>query len=292
MCVMKDIIIPASDGILNMSDEEFSLFGNLIYSSLGIKMPKTKKHMLISRLAKRVNALGCKSYGEYYSFLCSEQGKTTELKKMVDAVTTNKTDFYREADHFKILIDKVLPTLVETEKFLNKRLINIWSAGCSSGEEAYTIAMLMSDYFNNKNECFNILATDISSKVLQIGCDAIYPETVIKPIPDKMRKKYLMRGTGEKNGLYRIVPSLRDKVTFRYLNLMNSTFDVDEMMDIIFCRNVIIYFDKETQKTLFEKFYKQLVPGGYLFIGSSETLYGINSDFMPVGPTVYRKPMD
>ncbi len=277
-------------GLITMSDKEFSLFSTLIYNRLGIKMPPVKKLMLTSRLMKRLKVHGLRSYKDYYDFLCSEKGESEEFNKMIDAVTTNKTDFFREPDHFNILTKTVLPELILTENFIERKVINIWSAGCSTGQEAYTLTMVMSEFFNGMKSKFSILATDISPKVLQAGYDAIYTESVIEPIPDYMRQKYLMRGTGDKSGLFRIIPPLRERVTFKQLNLMDNQFNVPMNMDIIFCRNVIIYFDKETQVELFKKFYKHLVPGGYLFIGSSETLYGINNDFIPAGPTVYKKP--
>lgn len=279
-------------GLVAMSDKEFSLFSTLIYNRLGIKMPPVKKLMLTSRLMKRLKAHGLRSYKDYYDFLCSEKGESEEFNKMIDAVTTNKTDFFREPDHFNILVQTVLPELVLTENFSGSKLINIWSAGCSTGQEAYTLAMVMSEFFNGIISKFSILATDISPKVLQSGYDAIYTESVIEPIPEYMRKKYLMRGKGDKNGLFRIVPSLREKVTFKQLNLMDSQFNVPMNIDIIFCRNVIIYFDKDTQIELFKKFYKHMVPGGYLFIGSSETLNGISKEFISVGPTIYKKPKE
>jgi len=279
-------------GITSMSDNEFSLFSKLIYSRLGIKMPYTKKLMLISRLTKRLRTLGISSYREYYDFLCTEKGESEEFNKMIDAVTTNKTDFFREPDHFDILIKKVLPDLVESEIFNERKMVNIWSAGCSTGEEAYTLTMVMSEFFSGARNKFRILATDISPRVLQAGYEAVYTESAIEPIPLSLRQKYIMRGTGEKKGFFRIIPALREKVTFKQLNLMDAQFNVGTQMDIIFCRNVIIYFDKETQVGLFKKFYKNLAPGGYLFIGSSETLYGVNNDFIPAGPTVYRKPKD
>ncbi|HNX23092.1 MAG TPA: protein-glutamate O-methyltransferase [Spirochaetota bacterium] len=278
--------------IMNMSDNEFSLFSTLIFTRLGIKMPQTKKLMLISRLTKRLRALGYRTYKEYYDYLCSAKGESEEFNKMIDAVTTNKTDFFREPDHFDILVKRVLPDLTDPEKFTERKVINIWSAGCSTGEEAYTLTMVMSEYFSGVKSRFSVLATDISPKVLQAGKDAIYTGSAIEPIPVYMRQKYLMRGTGDKSGLFKIIPALRERVTFKQLNFMDRQFNAGKDMDIIFCRNVIIYFDKETQKELFKKFYQHLVPGGYLFIGSSETLYGVNSDFIPAGPTVYRKPKE
>lgn len=282
----------SGSAVSTMSDYEFSLFSTMIYNRLGIKMPYSKKLMLISRLLKRLRSLGMTTFREYYDYLSSEKGMPEEFNRMIDAVTTNKTDFFREPDHFNMLVKNVLPELEVSEIFNERKAIHLWSAGCSTGEEAYTLAMVLSEYFSETGNKFSILATDVSMRVLQSGSEAIYPESVIHPIPVPMRKKYLMRGTGEKNGLFRIVPDLREKVCFRQMNLMNSEFNIGDQMDIIFCRNVIIYFDKETQIRLFSKIYNHLVPGGYLFIGSSETLYGVNNDFIPAGPTVYRKPAE
>lgn len=275
---------------LDMTDREFTLFSTLIYSRLGIKMPYTKKLMLISRLAKRLRLLGLRSFNDYYEYISAGPGRSDEFIKMVDAVTTNKTDFFREPDHFDILSGKVLGEITGSALFKERNRVNVWSAGCSSGEEAYTISMVLSEYFKGDLSRFSILATDISTRVLGAGAEAVYSESVVEHIPQEYKKKYLMRGTGEKAGFYRIVPELRNRVAFRRLNLMDENFAVDEIMDIIFCRNVIIYFDRETQTKLFKKFYRHLAAGGYLFIGSSETLYGINDDFKPVGPTVYKKP--
>lgn len=282
-------VLAAPVGV-EMSDKEFSLFSTLIYTRLGIKMPYTKKLMLISRLAKRLRMLGLRSFKDYYDYISVGDGKNDEFIKMIDAVTTNKTDFFREPDHFDILESKVLPDITASGLFKDRNTVNVWSAGCSSGEEAYTISMVMSEYFSGDLNRFKILATDISTKVLGAGSEAVYTESVVEHIPLEFKKKYLMRGTGDKAGFFRIVPELRSRVTFQRLNLMDENFAVDEVMDIIFCRNVIIYFDRDTQAKLFRKFYRHLAAGGYLFIGSSETLYGINDDFKPAGPTVYRKP--
>ncbi|MFA5519335.1 MAG: protein-glutamate O-methyltransferase [Spirochaetota bacterium] len=276
-------------GVINMTGAEFDLFSNLIYSQLGIKMPPSKKLMLTSRLNKRVKALGYRSYKDYYDFIMNEKGTSFEFNRMIEAVTTNKTDFFRESAHFDILVRQVLPELTAGERFKRTGEIKAWSAGCSTGEEPYTIAMVLSEYFPGRKKGFNTLATDISIKVLKAGMDAIYKEEAIKPLSLEMRKKYLLRGTGENAGLYRIVPELRKKVYFKQLNLMDDVFKIDRDFDFIFCRNVIIYFDKSTQVKLFEKIYNHLNPGGYLFIGSSETLHGVSDRFKPIAPTVYKK---
>lgn len=276
-------------GTMTMTDKEFLLFSNLIYSVTGIKMPPVKKLMLTSRLSKRIKLLGFKSFREYYDFVCTPEGRSDEYHRMIDAVTTNKTDFFREPDHFGILAGRVLPELTAKEKFRQGNPINIWSAGCSTGEEPYTIAMAVSEYFGGNRAPVTILATDISTKVLNTAVNGIYTEANIKPIPLPLRKKYILRGKGERQGVFRIAPEIRKMVNFRKLNLMDDRFTFGERMDIVFCRNVIIYFDRATQTALFDRFYDIMSPGGYLFIGSSETLHGISDRFAQAGPTVYRK---
>ncbi len=276
-------------GIPVMSDREFSLFSEMIYSVTGIKMPPVKKLMLTSRLNKRVKALGMHSFRQYYDFVCSREGMSEEYHRMIDAVTTNKTDFFREPEHFNILRDVVFPGLSQEDRFRQGNSVNIWSAGCSTGEEPYTIAMVSSDYFGDNRSSVSILATDISTRVLNAAMNGVYSGDAIKPIPLPLRKKYLLRGKGEKTGVFRVAPEIRGMISFKKLNLMDDRFCFNSKMDIVFCRNVIIYFDRATQIDLFNKFYDVIAPGGYLFIGSSETLYGLNDKFVSAGPTVYRK---
>lgn len=276
-------------GVTTMSEKEFKLFSSMIYSATGIKMPPVKRLMLTSRLSKRIKVLKMKSFNEYYDYICSPAGMAGEYHRMIDAVTTNKTDFFRESGHFSILSNRVLPELSETARFRQGNPINIWSAGCSTGEEPYTIAMVASDFFSDNRTSVSILATDISTKVLNTAVNGVYTEPAIKPVPLPLKKKYILRGKGDKQGLFRISPEIRKMVNFRKLNLMDRRFNLGVDMDIVFCRNVIIYFDRPTQAELFDKFYEIIVPGGYLFIGSSETLHGLNEKFVPAGPTIYRK---
>jgi chemotaxis protein methyltransferase CheR len=273
-----------------MTDREFRLFSELIYNGLGIKMPPNKKLMLSSRLRKRLIEVGAKSYKEYYDYISKPDCDDNEFNRMIDAVTTNKTDFYREPIHFNVLKGEVLPILTQRERFKKEKIINIWSAGCSTGEEPYTLGFVLSDYFLGDNNAFIILATDISKQVLKKGASAIYNEEQINQIPKIVQKKYLLKGVGSKKGFYRIVPELRQKVEFRQLNLLETKFNIKTPMDIIFCRNVIIYFDRKTQIDLFDKFYNNIVPGGYLFVGSSESLHGISDKFKVVGPNIYQRP--
>jgi len=275
-----------------LTDLEFNQFSKFIYNQCGIKLPPIKRTMLSVRLAKRLRILKINNFKNYYQFLQSEEGQKNELVNMINVVTTNKTNFFREAKHFDILVEKVIPNLLQSRPDIRYKSLNIWSAGCSTGEEPYTIAMVMDDYVNNRNRInYSILCSDISTRVLKKAYKGIYDNNIIEGIPKHFIRKYLMRGKGKSSGKNRIVPELRERLTFRRINLNEgNNFGIKTLMDIIFCRNVIIYFDRETQIKLFKKYYNQLHPGGYLFIGHSETLHGINDKFIPVDASVYRKP--
>jgi chemotaxis protein methyltransferase CheR len=277
-----------------LSDEEFNRLSKLIQSECGIKMPPAKKAMLEARLRKRLHELGLMSFSEYCNYLFSPSGITDEVIHMIDAVTTNKTDFFREPKHFDYLTRKVLPELITVQGAgIRKRLI-VWSAGCSTGEEPYTLAMVLSE-FTEKCQDFRfdylILATDISTKALKKAKLAIYEQDRTASVPFELKKKYLLKSKDKNKGLVRIIPELRSVVKFRRLNFMDDNFEMHEPVDVIFCRNVIIYFDRPTQEIVLNKFYKHLNPGGYIFMGHSETLHGLDVPLIQVAPTVYRKPL-
>jgi len=227
------------------------------------------------------------SHDEYCEYLFSPQGMNDELPNLVDVVTTNTTDFFREPKHFEMLSGKVLPELYARRNSSSN--INIWSAGCSSGEEPYTLSMVLSEFGRlNPGFTFSILATDISTQVLRMAVRATYPETKIGPIPTECRKRYLLRSKDRAKKVVRIAPDARSHVRFRRLNFMEE-FTFNGQLDVIFCRNVVIYFDRETQETLFSRFCRKLAPGGYLFIGHSESLAGMDLPLEVVAPTVYRR---
>jgi len=274
-----------------MSDGDFRQFRDFIYDQCGINLMPKKKLMLTSRLSKRLRELGMSSFTEYFDYVTSSRGRSEELVRMINVVSTNKTDFFRESKHFDFLINQALPHFVRSGGASSHKRLNVWSAGCSSGEEPYTLAMVLSEFFRTTGMgAFSIYATDISTRVLAIAQKGIYPESTVEPVSRQLKQKYLMKGKGPKEGFCRIVPELRKYVRFQRLNLIEGRhFGLRTEMDIIFCRNVVIYFDRRTQIRLFEKFYNQLKPGGYLFIGHSETLHGINDKFVPVGVAVYRK---
>jgi chemotaxis protein methyltransferase CheR len=273
-----------------MSDREFQRFSALVYEHAGIKMPPAKKIMLEARLQKRLKSLGIGSFEEYGDYVTSRDGHENELIHMIDVVTTNKTDFFREPAHFEFLVKTALPNIQQLRKDAGHDPLRIWSAGCSSGEEPYTLAMVLSEYAQNRPDFrFSILASDICTQILKTAKTAVYPEERADTIPLNLKKKYLLKSKERERALVRIAPNLRSLISFRRINFMDDSFDVAEKMDIIFCRNVVIYFDKPTQQTLMRKFHKQLKPGGYLFIGHSETLSGLDVNFKPVASTVYVK---
>ena len=274
-----------------LTSTDFQQLSALIYSELGIKMPETKNTMLTGRLARRLRALGLGSFSQYCQFLFSPKGLEEEMVHLINAVTTNKTDFFREPSHFDYLTRTALTVLQENQRFSSRRPLRIWSAGCSTGEEPYTLAMVLADYQESQPGFrFGILASDISTRVLEIARRAVYPMERIEPISPLHRKKYLLKGRDQRNPEVRIAPELRRLVRFGRLNFMDEDFGLPEMVDIIFCRNVIIYFDKETQEKLMVKFSRHLNAGGYLFLGHSESLHGYQTPFVQVAPTIYRKP--
>ncbi len=277
-------------GMPSISNKEFEILGKFIYEQCGIKMPSSKKTMLEGRLQKRLRQLGIKSFSAYYDYVTSSHGRENELVQMINVVTTNKTDFFREPMHFKYLVDTVLPALSERYGCGVTKPLWIWSAGCSSGEEPYTLAMVLSDYSEAcRGFKYSILGTDISMKVLEEARRAVYSEEKAVQIPPATKKKYLMVAKDRSKRLVRIVPELRRLVKFRWLNFMERDFGMREPMDIIFCRNVIIYFDRATQEQLINRFCKHLISGGYIFLGHSETLHGLNVPLTQVAPTVYIK---
>jgi chemotaxis protein methyltransferase CheR len=275
---------------LTLTDEQFASLSRFIEGELGIKMPPAKKIMLESRLQKRLRALGMKDYGTYLDFVFSTEGMSAELLHMIDVVTTNKTDFFREPDHFYYLLNRLLPEEAEHSHWGKRRPMRVWSAGCSTGEEPYTLAMILELFRDSDPEFeYSILATDISTRVLEKGATAIYDEEKIEPVPMELRKRFLLRSKDKEKRLVRIQPHLRRRVSFQRVNLMQDDFGLEELHHVIFCRNVIIYFDRKTQEALLGRLYNQLVPGGYLFLGHSETLTGMQLPLRSVAPTIYRK---
>lgn len=270
-----------------LSERVFTRFSTYIERELGIKMPISKRIMLQSRLQKRLRILGIAGFEEYYDHVFGRPNQ--ELVHFIDAVTTNKTGFFREPRHFDYLRESALPILL-SETGEQGQTIRAWSAGCSTGEEPYSLAMILSEYMlTHPGFQYSIVATDISSRALEAAAEGVYSETHVEPVPTALRHKYLLRSKDARTKLVRIVPALRARICFSRLNLM-SQFPFKNDMGIIFCRNVLIYFSHQDQERLILRFWRQLKPGGYLFIGHSETLAGFPVPLTQVAPTVYRKP--
>jgi chemotaxis protein methyltransferase CheR len=274
----------------DMSNELFKRLSEFIYAECGIKMPFSKKTMLEARLAKRLRAIGLSTFGEYCNYLFSPEGIANELVHMINVVTTNKTDFFREPQHFEYLIEYAIPNLLKSSGTGIRKPMMVWSAACSSGEEPYTLAMIL-DVFSKKVPGFKyiVLGTDISTRMIEMARLGIYIEERIIPIPEELRKQYLMKSKDRSKGEVRIVPELREHVKFRRLNFMDDDFGMREKMDIIFCRNVLIYFDRATQEKVIRHLCEHLTSGGYLFTGHSETLSGMGLPLEAVANTVSRR---
>lgn len=268
-----------------MTEADFKKFSTLIKGEFGIKMPPSKKTMLEARLQKRLRALGFCNHSEYCDFLFSPGGFERELTQLIDVVTTNTTDFFREPKHFEMMLSTVLPDLIQR----TNRPLKVWSAGCSSGEEPYTLCMVLSEFAERNPEFkYSLLATDISTDILRKAMNAVYPLSKVEVIPMALKKKYLLKSKDKKKQLVRMAPEIRKKVDFRRLNFMEP-FPFKDQKDIIFCRNVVIYFDRATQDQLFKKFCSRLHKGGYLFIGHSESISGMDLPVRQIAPTVYQK---
>ena len=278
---------PRSDGL---SNADMSRLCELIYAESGIKLTPDKRIMLEMRLKRRLQELEIDSYGEYCDFLFTGHHQDQEIVHLIDVVTTNKTDFFREGGHFEVLAKTVLPEYRTSSAA--GREFRVWSAGCSTGEEPYTLAMVLQQFSeSNQGFRFKVLATDISNTVLAKAEKGVFTSEVVRPVPADLRRKYFMRSRDPNSHLVRVIPELRTAIEFRRLNLMEE-FGLTELMDAIFCRNVIIYFDRPTQERLLNRMSRQLVPGGYMFMGHSEALHNMDIPLTAVAPALYRKQSD
>ena len=269
-----------------LSVQNFQRLAKFIQDYSGIKMPAQKRTMLEGRLRRRMRAIGIDDVNAYCHYLFEEDGMDSEVIHLIDAVTTNKTEFFREPAHFDFLVAKVLPTLVAK----GKREIKIWSAACSTGAEPYTIAMILDEFRASQHGVdYSILCTDICTEVLKQAIAGRFPEQMIEPVSMPRRKRHLMRAREAARNEVRIKPHLRGKLAFARLNLMDEAYPVETGMDIIFCRNILIYFDKPTQAQVLTRLCDHLAPGGYLFLGHSESIVGIDLPIVQIANTVFQK---
>jgi chemotaxis protein methyltransferase CheR len=278
-----------ADEARELSPESFARLAKFITGELGIKMPESKLTMVQSRLIRRARELGLSSvegYGEYVI----GSSNAEEREQFINAITTNKTDLFREPAHYEFLTRTALPLLVRAEGGISRRTVKVWSAGCSSGEEPYTLAMLLNEYGAERPGFdYAILGTDVSTRVLEQARSGIYAEEKVAPVPPELRRKYIWRSRTQSEAVVRIVPALRRKVVFHAVNFMDSDYRIREIFDLIFFRNVMIYFDRPTQEAVVNRICRNLAPGGYLFVGHSESLAGLDIPVKLVQTSVFRK---
>jgi chemotaxis protein methyltransferase CheR len=251
-------------------------------------MPPAKKVMLQSRLQKRLRELNIPNFKDYIEYVFSKEGLNNEIIHMLDVVSTNKTDFFREPIHFDFLFQTVLPEFVEQRN--SSKTLKVWSAGCSSGEEPYTLAIVLADFAEkNIGFDFSIIGTDISTQILQKAVDAVYKEDRVSIIPIETKKKYFLRSKDKTNPTVKVIQNLRKKVRYGRLNFMDSSYDIPETFDVIFCRNVLIYFDRETQEKVIQKLCDKLRPDGYFFLGHSESIMNMQVPLKQIKPTIFKR---
>jgi chemotaxis protein methyltransferase CheR len=271
-------------GALTIRGEEFEAIRRFLYAETGIALGDSKREMVCARLAKRLRSHGLRLFGDYQRLL-REDASGAELQEFINCLTTNKTDFFREPHHFEFLRHTILPR-VRTK---GVRRLRVWSAGCSTGEEPYTLAMTL------REECpaadgwdVQILASDIDTAVLAAAEKGVYEADRVADVPPDLLRRYFLRGTGANAAKVSVRPELRNLIAFRRINLMDDPWPIRAQFDAVFCRNVVIYFDRPTQQRLLERFAAHLAPDGHLFLGHSENLHWMADVFAPVGGTVYR----
>ena len=283
-----------SDGsaaVDRLTDKEYARVAHLVSDYTGIKLPSAKRIMVEGRLRKRMRALGHQNLTAYCKYLFDMGGLETEFIHIVDAVTTNKTDFFREAEHFSFLANEIVPALLDLRRPGERPAIKLWSAASSTGAEAYTIAMVMAELAERRREFdFEILGTDISTEVLNQAVLGIYPKDMIAPIPVDLCRRYVMQGRSlERRDEVRIVPELRRRVRFMRLNLMDESYPLKCAMDVIFLRNVLIYFDSATQQAVVSRMVEHLRPGGFLILGHSESVVGSGLKLRQRAPAIFQR---
>jgi len=275
-----------------LTDSDFRKISDLVYEHCGINLHTGKKELVRARLAKRLRQGSFRTFSEYMKHVLEDTtGK--EFSILIDSLSTNLTSFFREGQHFEFLQNKFLPSLLDRKRAKRDFRIRAWSAGCSSGEEPYSVAITLLDSVAGQGRWdVKVLATDISTSVLDVARTGIYDKQRVQPVSPMQRQRYFRISRDENEKIFEVNKSLRDVVIFKYLNLMKN-WPIDTQhggLDFIFCRNVMIYFDKPTQSRLVSRFWDILASGGILFTGHSESLTGIEHRFRYVQPTIYAKP--
>jgi chemotaxis protein methyltransferase CheR len=288
------IWVPAGrySGRSRMRESDYQFIRNLVYERSRINLGPDKRELVAARLAKRLRAMQLASIGDYCSYLRTTDAQD-EVANLIDAISTNHTFFFREGHHFEYLRASILPELAGRRRAERWPGLRVWSAACSSGEESYSLAITFAELLPAlaADWSWRIDSTDISHRILDRARAAIYSEeSVVGHVPPLLVTKYFQRGFGPQAGNYRVKPSLQEHVNFSHLNLVEGQFHFADLFHVILCRNVMIYFDRPTQEELVAKLAGQLVPGGYLLVGHSESLTGIRHSLALVAPAIYRRP--
>lgn len=272
-----------NDKEFDFTDDDFAQVKSLVYGFAGIDLNESKKNLVYNRLAKRIRFLEMNSFSEYLKYV-KAQGES-EFVHLINAITTNLTFFFRENHHFEYLANTIIPSLLQKNQSSKK--IRIWSAGCSTGEEPYSIAIVLKEAVPSDWDA-RVLATDLDTNVVQTGQDGVYKIDRLKGVSEARVKRWFMKGSGSREGFVKVKPELQQSIDFGQINLMNE-WPIKEAIDVIFCRNVVIYFDKTTQAKLFDRYANLLPDDGHLLVGHSESLYKVTDRFKLLGQTIYQK---
>lgn len=272
-------------GLMQISDSEFNSIRTIVYDNFGINLTEQKRSLVVGRLQKTLKSLKLSSFAEYHKYL---NENPEALSDLVNRISTNHTFFFRENEHFEYFNSTVLPQIVQRQQMNKSNDIRLWCAASSSGEEPYTILMSMMEFFgrNYKDWDAGLLATDISENALATAVKGVYTDERMSLVPPSLKNKYF-RKTGD--DMWQVIDALKNEITFRRFNLMNTVLPFKKKFDVIFCRNVMIYFDQPTRDALVQRFFDAASPGAYLFIGHSETLGREKTRWRYIMPAVYRK---
>jgi chemotaxis protein methyltransferase CheR len=276
-------------GVFQIADPEFHAIREIIYREAGISLSEAKRALVCSRLAKRLRHFGLRSHAEYLDYLATRDRDGAERQEMINCLTTNKTDFFREPHHFGFLRDRIFSEIERRAAKGRPRRLRIWSAGCSTGEEPYSIAITILEHFRSlRGWDVRVLASDLNTDVLHTAEQGVYPLDRIEGVDPEVTRRYFLRGSGRWNGYCQVRPEVRRLITFRQINFMDDPWPIRTHFDAVFCRNVIIYFDGPTQRRLLPRLGCQLAEHGYLMLGHSENLHWLSGSFRPMGSTVYQ----
>ncbi len=284
---MSDCVVA---GEPRLGSQEYDRISRFVRDTLGIQLPPAKRTMVEARLRKQLRLHGACTYAEYVDHVLAQGCPAADRQTFLDLITTNKTDFYREPDHFDHLAEVAVPTLLAEGGSGRRTPFRVWSSACSSGEEPYTIALTLAQVREKRRDFdFQVLASDISRRILERAARAVYTLEQVKPVPLALQKRWFLRSKDPTCTQVKVAKELRRKVQFGQLNLMEPPYPVLADLDAVFCRNVMIYFDRPTQSRVIASLTERLRPGGYLYVGHSETAQTLCDGLVRVAPAVYRR---